>query len=79
MDFPPIYITDEELDVICKPLTQPFARVKFLEGLGMRCARRPNGGVLLARSEFERVLGGSRAGVPPGSGRDDGFNWSKPI
>lgn len=62
MNFPPIYVTDEEIAVICAPLTQASARQKFLKSLGMRSARRPDGGILLARSEFERVLG-----APPGT------------
>lgn len=65
MSLPPIYVTDEELAFICSPLVQPSARQNFLNGLGMKTARRPNGQVLLARSEFERVLGVPSAPQPP--------------
>jgi hypothetical protein len=65
MNHPAIYVTDEELAFICSPLVQPTARQNFLNGLGMKTARRPNGQILLARSEFERVLGAPTAPEPP--------------
>ncbi len=56
----PPYLTDAELAEICAPLVMPAAQVKYLEQLGLLVRRKPNGRPLVARSEFDRVLGASR-------------------
>ncbi|OWT55234.1 hypothetical protein [Candidimonas nitroreducens] len=62
---PRLYLTEPEIADICKPLTMPAAQYRFItQRLGMRAARKPSGRVLLARSEFERVLGAPRDDAP---------------
>ena len=55
------YLTDDELGQICAPLTNGAAQVRYLERLGMKVQRKPNGRPLVARGEFERVMVGGRA------------------
>jgi hypothetical protein len=56
----PPYLTDAELADICAPLVMPAAQVRYLERLGLMVRRKPNGRPLVARSEFDRVLGAGR-------------------
>jgi hypothetical protein len=65
----PPYLTDAELADICAPLVMPAAQVKYLERLGLLVRRKPNGRPLVARSEFDRVLGASRF---PAAGQNAG-------
>lgn len=58
MDLP--YLTDAEIDGICDPLVMPAAQRRHLVRLGLHVERKPNGRPLVARSEFERVLGAAR-------------------
>ncbi|RTZ39961.1 DUF4224 domain-containing protein [Candidimonas sp. SYP-B2681] len=53
-------LSDEEIRIICDPLQQPIAQIRFLRSLGLLVNRKPNGRALVARSEFERVLGAQR-------------------
>lgn len=66
-------LTHAEVDEICVPLKQSLAKVRFLERLGLKVARRPDGSPLVSRSEFERVMSrdASRSEL------NRGFNWSK--
>ncbi len=59
---PPPFLTAEEINGICQPLTMPAAQCKYLAGLGLLVKRKPNGHALVARSEFERVMGAERFG-----------------
>lgn len=54
------FFTDAELADLCEPLQQPAAQIRYLRDLGLMVKAKPNGRPLLARSEFERVLGASR-------------------
>lgn len=57
----PPYLTDDEIAEICKPLTNGAARYRYLtEELGLHAGRKPNRQPLVARSEFERVMGAGR-------------------
>lgn len=59
----PPYLTDDEIAEICKPLTNGAARYRYLtEELGLHAGRKPNRQPLVARSEFERVMGAARVG-----------------
>lgn len=51
----PPYLTDQEIDGICDPLTQPMAQIKYMRSLGMVVQRKPSGRALVAREEFKRV------------------------
>ncbi len=59
---PPPFLTDAEIDSICQPLVMPAAQCRYLTGLGLLVKRKPNGHALVARSEFERVMGAERFG-----------------
>lgn len=54
------FLTDDEIAALCAPLKAPSAQVRYLTGLGLLVARKPNGRPLLMRSELERVLGADR-------------------
>ncbi|NMM75530.1 hypothetical protein B2J88_11825 [Rhodococcus sp. SRB_17] len=56
----PPYLTDAEIDDMCAPLKVGAAKRKRLEKMGMLVKTKPNGRPLVARSEFERVLGAGR-------------------
>jgi hypothetical protein len=56
----PPYLTDDEIAGICDGLTLPAAQCRHLARLGLLVNRKPNGRPLVARSEFERVLGAGR-------------------
>lgn len=60
----PPYLTDEEIAGICDPLVMPAAQRRYLARLGLLVQAKPNGRPLVARSEFERVLGADRFGTP---------------
>lgn len=63
------YLTPEEIDEICKPLTQPAAQVRFMtQVLGLKVERKPGGEPLVWRVHLEAVKGpGYTAGksAPP--------------
>lgn len=52
----PPWLTNEELDDLCKPLTQAAAQIRFLRGLGLTVKTKPNGAPLVIRSHFEQVM-----------------------
>jgi hypothetical protein len=55
------YLTDDEIANICEPLKRPAAQCKYLaDTLKLAVHRKPNGRPLIARSEFERVVGANR-------------------
>lgn len=60
MSAPMPFLSDEEVAGICEPLSMPAAQCRHLAGLGLLVKRKPNGRPLVARSEFERVLGAQR-------------------
>lgn len=69
-----IVLTDEEIAEICAPLQRPSAQVRFLQQLGMKVARRPDGTPLVSRQEFERVMSGAPAHRNPDG--DAGIRWT---
>ncbi len=55
------FLTDVEIAGICDGLTNPSAQRRYLaEQLHLTVHKKPNGRPLIARSEFERVLGAAR-------------------
>jgi hypothetical protein len=56
----PPFLTDAEIAGICDGLTLAAAQCRHMERLGLLVRRKPNGRPLVARSEFERVLGAGR-------------------
>jgi hypothetical protein len=61
-DAPLPFLSDSEIDSLCDGLQLPGAQCRYLASLGLLVNRKPNGRPLVARSEFERVLGASRFG-----------------
>ena len=53
------YLSDEEINEICDPLTQPHAQIRYLRRLGVAVARKPNGRALVGRAAFARVMAGA--------------------
>jgi hypothetical protein len=67
------FLSDPEISDLCAGLEQPAAQVRYLKGLGLLVSRKPNGRPLLARSEFDRVLGAGRftaANAPRSAGAE---------
>jgi hypothetical protein len=56
------FLSDSEICALCDGLRLPGAQCKYLARLGLLVNRKPNGRPLVARSEFERVLGAGRFG-----------------
>lgn len=56
-------LTDTEVDNLCAGLTQNAAKVRYLEGLGLKVRRRPNGRPLVGRAHFEAVMAGRAVSV----------------
>jgi len=55
------FLSDDEIAMICEPLTRPSAQRRYLaDVLKLSVHEKPNGRPLVARSEFERVLGADR-------------------
>lgn len=54
MSLPP-YLTEDEIAHITKPRTQGAARMRYLQGLGLKVVARPNGQPLVIRTEWERL------------------------
>lgn len=56
------FLSDDEIRELCDGLQLPGAQCRYLARLGLLVNRKPNGRPLVARSEFERVLGAGRFG-----------------
>lgn len=54
-------LTDEEVSQICAGLRQNAARARFLQRLGLRVDRRPNGSPLVNRQHYNAVRGTGNA------------------
>ena len=54
------FLSDQEVAELCAPLRMPGAQCRYLRKLGLMVQTKPNGRALVARSEFERVLGAAR-------------------
>jgi len=51
-------LTDEEINRICAGYKQNAAKVRFLQSLGVRVYRKPNGAPLVNRQHYDAVTGG---------------------
>lgn len=45
--------------MICEPLKQPAAQIRYLRRLGLRVDRKPNGKPLVNRQHYNAVRGGA--------------------
>lgn len=68
----PADLSDEEIDRICRPLTQNAAKVRYLRSLGLVVRRRPDGTPLVSRAHYDAVMSGR---VEPASA-SNGPKWS---
>ena len=60
----PPFLTDDEIAGICEGVQQAAAQRRYLQQtLRLVVHAKPNGRPLVARSEFERVLGAGRHGI----------------
>lgn len=57
----PLDLTQDEIQEICSPLKQPAAQIRFLQGLGVRVERRPDGKPLVSRQHYAEVRRGPTA------------------
>ncbi len=50
----PLWLSEEEVADLCRPLTQPHAQARFLlQSFGIECKRKPNGALLVFRHQLE--------------------------
>jgi hypothetical protein len=62
-----LWLSDEEVDQLCYPLTQPAAQVRFLRThLKLTVTTKPNKRAVVVRSHAERVLSGNPAATTAG-------------
>lgn len=52
----PPWLTKDEIEDLCQPLTQAAAQIRFLQSLGLTVKTKPNGTPLVIRSHFEQVM-----------------------
>lgn len=69
-------LTDAEIDDMCDGLVQNHAKVRYLQSLGLKVDRKPNGRPLVSRSHYEAVRGAALPGANRKSARNEP-NWSK--
>jgi hypothetical protein len=50
------WLTQDEIDDFCKPLTQAAAQIRHLQAQGLTVRKKPNGDALVMRSHFEQVM-----------------------
>lgn len=55
----PADLTEAEIAMICEPLKQPAAQIRYLRRLGLRVDRKPNGKPLVNRQHYNAVRGGA--------------------
>lgn len=54
-----LWLSQQEIDDLCEPLTQPAAQIRYLrDSLKLTVRAKPNGRALLLRSHVEEILGG---------------------
>jgi hypothetical protein len=70
------HLSDSEVDDICAGLKQNAAKVRFLERMGLKVRRKPNGRPLVSRSAYDS-LGEPAKARASNDDDDSGFNWSK--
>lgn len=53
------WLSQQEIDDLCEPLTQPAAQIRFLrDSLKLAVKAKPNGRALVLRTNVEDVLAG---------------------
>lgn len=72
--FTSLYLNEDEIDGLCKPLKQRFAQRRYIEQvLGIPVAGiRPDGLPLVGRTTVDEKLNNKKLSAP-----ERGFKWSK--
>lgn len=65
-------LSDAEIDEICDGYTQNAAKVRFLKGLGLTVAQKPNGRPLVNRAHYDQIRGGRQLET---AGAIEGPRW----
>jgi hypothetical protein len=55
-----LFLTNEEIAEICRPLKQPAAQIRYLRSLGIVVQAKPNGRPLVVRDHAAFVLSGGK-------------------
>lgn len=50
------WLSQQEIDDLCEPLTQHAAQLRFIRGLGLTVRTKPNGAPLLMRTHFDEAM-----------------------
>lgn len=58
------WLSQEEIDDLCAPLTQHAAQLRFIRGLGLTVLTKPNGAPLLMRAHFDEVMTPAKKSKP---------------
>ena len=56
------FLTDDEVSMLCKPLTQPAAIRRFLAKLGVPFRVRPDGRPIVSRRQAEELFSSAPGG-----------------
>lgn len=59
------WLTQDEINDLCKPLVQAAAQIRYLRELGLTVRTKPNGGPLIMRAHFEQVMNPPSKGAAP--------------
>lgn len=51
-----LFLTQEEINDLCAPLTRASSQVKYLKSLGLKVLQKRNGKPLVAKKEIERAF-----------------------
>jgi hypothetical protein len=60
------WLSQDEIDDFCKPLTQAAAQIRHLQSQGLTVRKKPNGDALVMRSHFEQVMNPVATSKPAG-------------
>lgn len=50
------WLSQDEIDDLCAPLTQHAAQIRFIKGLGITVREKPNGAALVMRTHFDETM-----------------------
>lgn len=59
------WLTQPEIDDLCRPITQSAAQIRHLQRLGLSVKRRPNGSPVVTRVNFDAVMNPQAAACQP--------------
>lgn len=50
------WLSQDEIDDLCEPLTQHAAQLRFIRRLGLTVREKPNGAPLVMRAHFDAMM-----------------------